>query len=145
MFNKHRIFLPIIILILLGCATPGINQRQMSLQQIENSRRQHYVSSHPSLFEETKQNILNGVVQIGMTKEMVLVAIGNPNNVQRSGDSSGVREIWVYYAPIPEPDSSSLAGLTPADIALAYTIAQSRRKATYLFFVDGVFTSFREQ
>jgi hypothetical protein len=79
------------------------------------------VSSHPSLPQEIKQNILNGVVQIGMTKEMVLAAVGNPNDVQRSGDSSGIREIWVYYAPLPEPDSSSLAGLTPADIALAYT------------------------
>jgi hypothetical protein len=145
MFKKQKVFLYIIILILLGCAAQGPNQRQMSPQQIENARRQHYVSSHPSLPEETKQNILNAVMQIGMTKEMVLAALGYPNDVQRSGDSSGVREIWVYYAPLPEPDSSSLVGLTPADIALAYTIAQSKRKATYLFFVDGVFTSFREQ
>ena len=145
MFNKQKVFLYVIILVLLGCATPGPNQRQMSPQQIENTRRQDYVISHPSLPEEIKQNILKGVVQIGMTRGMVLAALGDPANVQRSGDSSGVREIWVYYAPLPEPDSSSLAGLTPADIALAYTIAQSRRKATYLFFVDGVFTSFREQ
>ncbi len=145
MDNKQIIFLSVIILILFACSTPGLNQGRMSPQQIENNRRQHYVSSHPSLPEEIKQNILKGVVQIGMTREMVLAALGDPVNVQRSGDSSGVREIWVYYAPLPEPDSSSLAGLTPADIALAYTIAQSRRKATYLFFVDGVFTSFREQ
>ena len=143
MFKKQRVFL-YIIFVLLGCAAPGPKQSQMSPQQIENARRQHYVSSHPSLPEEIKQNILNGVVQIGMTKEMVLAVLGNPNDVQRSGDSSGIREIWVYYAPLPEPDSSSLAGLTPADIAFAYTIAQSRRKVTYLFFVDGVFTSFRE-
>ena len=145
MFNTQKVFLYIIILVLFGCAASGSSQRQMSLQQIEDTRRQYYVSSHPSLPEGTKQNILNGIMQIGMTKEMILAALGDPDNVQRSGDSSGVREIWVYYAPLPEPDSSSLAGLTPADIALAYTIAQSRRKATYLFFVDGVFTSFREQ
>ena len=145
MDNRQIIFLSVIILILFGCSTTEVNQGRMSLQQIENNRRQNYVRSHPSLPEEIKQNILKGVIQIGMTREMVLAALGNPDNVQRSGDSSGVREIWVYYAPLPEPDSSSLAGLTPADIALAYTIAQSRRKATYLFFVDGIFTSFREQ
>lgn len=145
MDNKQTIFLSVIILILFACSTPGLNQSRMSPQQIENNRRQHYVDSHPSLPEEIKQNILKGVIQIGMTREMVLAALGDPVNVQRSGDSSGVREIWVYYATLPEPDSSSLAGLTPADIAFAYTIAQSRRKATYLFFVDGVFTSFREQ
>ena len=145
MDNKQIVFFSVIILILFGCAAPRSNQHQMSVQQIDNSRRQHYVSFHPSLPEEIKQNILNGVIQIGMTKEMVMAALGEPNNVQRSGDSSGVREVWVYYAPLLEPDSNSLVGLSPADIALAYSIAQSRRKATYHFFIDGVFTSFREQ
>lgn len=143
--SKQNVFLYIIVLTLLGCAAPVATQRQISQEQIDNARRQQFVDSHPNLPERTKQNILKGIIQIGMTREMVLAALGNPDNVQRSGDSSGVREIWVYYAPLPEPDSSSLAGLTPADITLAYTIAQSRRKATYLFFVDGVFTSFREQ
>ena len=103
------------------------------------------MSSRPSLPEETKRSILKGVVQIGMTREMVFATLGTPDNVQRSGDSSGVREIWVYYAPLPELDSSDLAGLTPADVASLYAIAQSRRKATYLLFVNDVFTSFREQ
>jgi hypothetical protein len=145
MVNRQTIFLSVIILLFLGCSTTEVNQSRISLEQIENNRRQNYVSSHPNLPDEVKQNILKGVIQFGMTREMVLAALGNPDNVQRSGDASGVREVWVYYAPLPEPDSNSLAGFTPADIALAYAIAQSRRKATYLFFVDGVFTSFREQ
>lgn len=139
------IFLAIITLLLHGCATVAPNEPQTSARQIDNNRRQSYVISHPSIPEETKRNILNGVIQIGMTKEMVMAALGEPNNVQRSGDASGIREVWVYYAPLPEPDSSTLAGLSPSDIALAYTIAQLRRKATYLFFSDGVFTSFREE
>lgn len=153
--QQKNVFLYIIVLVLFGCAAPVANQRQISLQQIENARGQHYVNSHPSLPEDIRQNILNGVIQIGMTKEMVMAAIGEPNNIQRSGDASGIREVWVYYAPLPElpeTDPSSLAGLTPEDvqsaynnIALAYLIAQSRRKATYLFFIDGLFTSFREQ
>lgn len=145
MNKKQIIFFSVIMLMLYGCAATSSNQSQTSVEQIDNNRRQHYVRSHPSLPEEIKQNILNGVIQIGMTKEMVMAALGEPNNVQRSGDSSGIREVWVYYAPLPEPDSSSLVGLSPADIALAYSIAQSNRKATYLFFNDGVFTSFQER
>jgi hypothetical protein len=145
MYNKKNVFLFIFIIILFGCTTPVQNHRQISQEQIENNRRQNYVSSHPSLPDEVKKSILKGVIQIGMTKEMVLAALGNPDDFQRSGDASGVREVWVYYAPLPEPDSNSLVGLAPADIALAYTIAQSRRKATYLFFNNGVFTSFREE
>jgi|LGOV01.1.fsa_nt_gb hypothetical protein len=145
MDNKRIIFLSVIMLMLFGCAANSSNQSQMSMQQIDNNRRQNYVSSHPSLPEEIKQNILNGVIQIGMTKEMVMATLGEPNNVQGSGDASGIREVLVYYTPLPEPDASSLAGLSPADITLAYSIALSRRKATYLFFIDGVFTSFREQ
>ena len=143
--NKQIVLLSVIILILFGCAVPRANQPQMSPQQIENSRQHHYVNTHPDLPEEIKRNILNGDIQIGMTREMVLAALGEPDDVQRSGDSSGIREVWVYYATLPELNSSSLAGLSPADIALAYSIAQSRRKATYLFFIDGVFTSFHEQ
>jgi len=142
---KRNLFLYIIVLTLLGCGASVANQRQISQEQIDSARRERFVNSHPILPERTKQNILKGIIQIGMTREMVLAALGNPNNIQRSGDSSGVREIWVYYAPLPDLNSSDLAGLAPADVALAYTIAQSRRKATYLFFVDGVFTSFREQ
>lgn len=133
------------MLMLCGCTATTSNQSRTSVQQIDNNRRKHYVNSHPSLPEEIKQNILNGVIQIGMTKEMVIAALGKPNNVQRSGDTTGIREVWVYYAPLPEPNSNSLVGLSPADIALAYSIAQSKRKATYLFFNNGVFTSFREQ
>lgn len=108
-------------------------------QQTDTNHRQPKVSSHPSL------HLRNGVIEIGMTREMVLLALGNPDDVQRSGDFSGVRETWVYYAPLPEIDPSSLVGLTTTDIMSLYLIAQSKRKATFLFFSGGVLTSFREQ
>jgi hypothetical protein len=135
----------IVILLFHGCSTGSSNQLQNNGQQISANRRQNYVVTHPNLPEHVKQDILEGAIQIGMTREMVVASIGDPHDVQRSGDASGIREVWVYYAPLPELDGGSLAGLSPADIAFAYSIAQSRRRATYLFFVDGVFRSFREQ
>ena len=80
-----------------------------------------------------------------MTKEMIVAILGNPNRTKRAGDASGIREVWAYYEPLPEPDPSSLAGLSTADIALAYSLAQSNRKVTYLFFENGIFTSFKEE
>jgi hypothetical protein len=140
------ILLVILAVLCCGCAAPTLpNQTQNSAQQINMNRRRHYIATHSNLPEEIKQNILNGVIQIGMTKEMVRAALGAPDDFQRSGDASGIREVWVYYSPLAEPDPNSLVGLSPADIALVYSIAHSRRKATYLLFVDGVFTSFREQ
>jgi len=135
----------VLMFLLYGCSTVPANQPQNNARQIAANRHQHYVATHPSLPEPVKQTILEGAIQIGMTKEMVIASIGDPDHVQRSGDASGIKEVWVYYAPLPEPDPGSLVGLSPADIAFAYSIAQSRRKATYLFFVDGIFKSFREQ
>ncbi len=135
-------------LLLYSCTTNATNQTQASAKQINYNRRQNYIISHPNLPEQIKQNILNGDASIGMTKEMVMAALGAPDDLRRSGDASGIREVWVYYAPLPEQDPGSLVGLSPADIALAYGIAgiaQSKRKATYLFFIDGIFTSFQEQ
>lgn len=139
------------ILFFFGCATNSTKQRQLTSEEINTMRRQNYVASNPEIPEEIKQQILNGFIQIGMDTEMVLAAWGRPYDILRSGDASGLRETWVYYSALPSPpemDSSDLAGLTPADVtmayAMAYSILGSKRKATYLFFENGIFVSFKE-
>jgi tetratricopeptide (TPR) repeat protein len=127
---------------------PGLADKLSDLiisQQSKNSTVQRDVSSHPSIPVSAELSVRNGVVQIGMTRERVLSALGNPDDVQKAGDSSGVREVWIYYTSLPDLDGSDLAGLTPADITSIYMIAQSKRKAAYLFFSKGVLTSFQEQ
>jgi hypothetical protein len=42
------------------------------------------------------QNIIDGKVCVGMTKEMCLKAMGRPNNTSRSSNSLGVVEVWTY-------------------------------------------------
>ena len=132
-------------------STSSTNQRQLTSDEINKIRQQNYVASHPNIPEEFKQQILNGYIQFGMNREMVLAAWGQPYDMLRSGDSSGIRETWVYYSALPSPpeiDSSDLAGLTPADISSItiayYSIASLKRKITYLFFENGIFTSFKE-
>ena len=76
---------------------------------------------------------------------MVFATWGEPANVKRSGGSSGMREVWVYYSPLLELNGASTWGLAPTDIAQLYSIAQSRRKVTYIFFENGFITSFQEE
>ena len=45
---------------------------------------------------EVRALIRSGTVRPGMTKEMVILALGNPHDVKRSIDGDGVHEEWVY-------------------------------------------------
>lgn len=45
---------------------------------------------------DTWNNIVNGKVAEGMTKEECRLAMGNPNNVSQLPDQSGLREYWEY-------------------------------------------------
>lgn len=46
--------------------------------------------------EEYAQNIIDGKVCVGMTKEMCRKAMGQPNSTSKSTNSLGVVEVWTY-------------------------------------------------
>lgn len=46
--------------------------------------------------EKYAQNIIDGKVCVGMTKEMCQLAMGRPNNTTRNTSSLGVVEVWTY-------------------------------------------------
>lgn len=75
----------LIIIAVSGCASLG-------------DQRQAYVRSHPELDSATKSLILQGRAAVGMTSEQVIASMGKPYQVNRSGDSTGVSEQWVYVA-----------------------------------------------
>jgi len=127
-----------------GCATTGGGYQRPTAEQIAAQRRQSYVNTHPNLSPITKQDILEGRPRIGMTQEQVRACSGDPAKVQRSGNASGIREVWIYYSSIPDMSSSAYL-LTPAQIEQLYRIALANRKVTYLYFENGTFTSFEEQ
>lgn len=66
-----------------------------------------------SISAATWDNIINGKVSEGMTKEECRMALGSPTNVRQLPDQSGLREYWYYDG------------------------------GRYLFFVDGVLREFR--
>lgn len=60
--------------------------------------------------------VREGKIQLGMTKEMVRQAWGEPDRINRTVSTTGVREQWVYEG----------------------------KKNVYLYFDDGVLTSFQD-
>lgn len=67
-----------------GCGTPQINRIDQNREVYE---------TWPI---ETKQAVLDGKVEVGMTPEMVRVAWGQPTEVISRSTGPGDEEIWVY-------------------------------------------------
>ncbi len=65
------------------------------------STPQTRVERNPDLFatfsEEEKALILEGNIELGFTKEMVLLAAGSPDRKTKKTTSDGVREEWTYF------------------------------------------------
>lgn len=65
------------------------------------STPQTRVERNPDLFatfsEEEKALILEGNIELGFTKEMVLLAAGSPDRKTKKTTRDGVREEWTYF------------------------------------------------
>jgi hypothetical protein len=88
--------------------TDGAGRDFDSLFSLTDVRKQY-----PDISPVTWNNIVNGKVDEGMTKEECRLAMGNPVNVRQLPDQSGLREYWYYDG------------------------------GRYLFFVDGLLKEFR--
>lgn len=86
----------------------GVGRDFDSLFSLTDVRKQY-----PDISPATWNNIVNGKVAEGMTKEECRLAMGNPVNVRQLPDQSGLREYWYYDG------------------------------GRYLFFVDGLLKEFR--
>lgn len=68
-----------------------------SKQQI----REEFVEQHPDLDTTTRNAIVAGSVQIGMTKQQVGASWGYPTSKSLFGYSSGTSEQWIYGDCLP--------------------------------------------
>ncbi len=70
-------------LLLAGCSTPATRIRD-----------------HPAIFSSltpAQQDLIrHGQIAIGFTKEMVELALGNPDHITTRTDANGVTQIWRY-------------------------------------------------
>jgi len=80
-------------------------------------RRKTFVNNHPNIKERFKKDILNGSIQIGMSKSMVRASWGAPDDINRTVTVNTTSEQWVYG---------------------------SLSDATYVYFTNGIMTSFQD-
>ncbi len=74
-----------------------VSYREVALISESDLRRQKFVRDNPKLSRSRKNQILNGEIYIGMSREMVRASWGDPRDINRSVGSWGVHEQWVYY------------------------------------------------
>ncbi len=63
------------------------------------------IRGHQALFDgyppEVQHNIRNGVIEIGYSPEMVLMALGKPDRRTEVQTGDGTAEIWTYRKSVP--------------------------------------------
>jgi hypothetical protein len=61
-------------------------------------RQQALFDSYPP---HVQQNIRNGVIEVGYTPEMVVMALGEPDRKVEMQAQDGVAEVWTYRKSVP--------------------------------------------
>ena len=106
-------FLLIIVTLIAGCGTPITYRSRSGHYYAFNSRnaqedderhrqkikanRENYIIQHPELDNETKNLIMCGILQDGMSKDFVLIMYGTPNSIETVEPGE---EKWTYgYDP----------------------------------------------
>jgi hypothetical protein len=83
-------------------------------------RREWYCETHPELPSQVAGLILSGRIGLGMTDEQVRASWGQPRDKNRTVSVYGVREQWIYGS------------------------AKSYASSRYLYFNDGILTSWQD-
>ena len=93
-------------LVLMGCAQWSTGPYQSlayeedkRVHELQDQSRETYVHSHPELDAASKNKILNGFIEEGMTKEQIEAMGHVPNRTKRKQGSYGKKrfdEVWTF-------------------------------------------------
>lgn len=87
-FRSSAALLTTALIALGACSTTGSRIRS----------QQDLFDSYPS---EVQQNIRNGVIETGYSREMVLMALGEPDRKVEMQTEEGLTEVWTYSRSAP--------------------------------------------
>lgn len=88
MLNMRFIWLIILVFIFSGCGK--------KTEVVVISPQEKYVKEHPELSEDTKKNILNETITIGMTEEQVMASWGKPDDIEIFSSEYNSYKRWIY-------------------------------------------------
>ncbi len=60
------------------------------------ARRTTYVKKNPTLSRQTRQAILNGKIELGMSEQDVMASWGKPSRIEKKRNDFGGYTCWVY-------------------------------------------------
>ena len=81
-------FCTAVLLTLAGCSTTSSRIRE----------RQPLFDSYP---EHVQQNLRAGVIDVGYTPEMVVIALGEPGRKAEVATEDGVTQVWTWWKSSP--------------------------------------------
>ena len=87
----------------------------------------------PLKFGKDLQTLIDGRVRIGMDKERIRFALGNPDDIDRTATKSGYEEIYIYRSSDFHKDGDR------------FYLSYSGGEATFLYFEGGVLTSIMDR
>jgi outer membrane protein assembly factor BamE (lipoprotein component of BamABCDE complex) len=82
---KYWTFL-LLVLVLVGCATSSVETRRKERQAV-----------YDTLPPDQKALVDQGELKVGMSEDVVYIALGKPNEILKSGDQNGEATTWIYY------------------------------------------------
>ncbi len=85
---RSAVLLGIAAIALMACNTTGSRIRA----------QQELFDSYPP---EVQENIRNGVVEVGYTPEMVVMALGEPDQKMAAKSEEGAEDVWTYRKSSP--------------------------------------------
>lgn len=94
---KTRLLLLLALAFLAGCTT-------------FKDRAKEKAAVFSQLDAATQENLRKGVVEIGYTKDMVYIALGNPDSRRERVSADGKEETWIYSALSTEYQGQSTVG-----------------------------------
>jgi hypothetical protein len=103
---KLGIFAIAVLAVLSGCVNTQkasrLSEDELRFTRFASSSkktiyREEMVRRHPEWTEDVKQNVLNGKIDLGMSKSQVLSSLGKPIEAMGGEDSSGKSfAFWIY-------------------------------------------------
>lgn len=73
-----------------------LSEEPVKMLSKSERRRIGFVNNNPQISDQQKQDILEGTIRIGMTKEVAEACWGRPLDINRTVTANMVREQWVY-------------------------------------------------